>query len=287
MHIQFLGTGSPKPRPERSGTAILVTFDDAGLLFDCGPGATIRLAQAGVPPRRVTHLLFTHLHFDHCTDYPFFVLSRWDQSAGGAAPLQVFGPPGITEFTERLFGPAGAFAPDIAARRFLPSSEAVWVERGGTLPRPAPELVVQDMPVGPIVSGRDWSVQAGLARHGQPYLACYGYRIEHAGRVVVFTGDTGYVPSIVTLAQGADTLIHMCAFLEDELHALGVERIEEVNAGPAVAARVAAEAGVRELVLTHLQSDRLQSPAGQQAALAVVRERFAGPVRFAADLMVL
>jgi ribonuclease BN (tRNA processing enzyme) len=287
MHIQFLGTGSPTPRLERAGTAIVALFDDAGVLFDCGPGTTLRLVQAGVALPRVTHLLFTHLHFDHCTDYPFFALSRWDQAAGSTVALQVIGPPGIEQFTRRLFGPEGAFAPDIAARRFHPMSQAVWTERGGSLPRPAPELSVQEAPVGYVVRGRAWTIRAGLASHGQPHLECYGYRVETEDRTFVFTGDTGYCASIVELARGADILIHMCAFLDEELLALGVPGIEDVCGSPSVAARVAAEAGVRELVLTHFQSSRLQSPEGQEAAIVAARRIFGGHVRTASDLLVL
>jgi ribonuclease BN (tRNA processing enzyme) len=287
MHLQVLGSGSPTPRLARAGTAIVALFDDAGVLFDCGPGTTLRLVQADVALSRVTHLLFTHLHFDHCTDFPFFALARWDQAAGSAAELQVIGPPGVEPFTRRLFGPDGAFAPDIAARRFHPMSQAVWTERGGSLPRPAPELSVQEVPVGHLMRGGRWTIRAGLASHAQPHLECYGYRIETADRTVVFTGDTGYCPSIVELARGADVLIHMCTFLDDELAALGIPGMENVTGSPSVAASVAAEAGVGELVLTHLQSPRLQTPDGQAAAITAAGRIFGGPVRMASDLLVL
>ncbi|MBI3979379.1 MAG: MBL fold metallo-hydrolase [Chloroflexi bacterium] len=287
MHVQMLGTGSPKPRVTRAGASAVILMDDAGLLFDCGPGTTIRLVQADIPSRRITHLFFSHLHFDHCTDYPFFGLSRWDQAAGSAQPLQVFGPPGVEVFHQRLFGPEGVFASDIAARRFNPASQAVWVERGGILPRPEPEIVVRDVPVGIVAKGRDWVVRAAVATHTQPHLESYSYRIDGPGRSVVYTGDTGYCQSLVDLARGADTLIHMCAFPDEELKATGVAGVEEMCSSPAIAARVAAEAGVRELVLTHLQSDRLQSQEGQGAMVAVVQQRFRGAVRVAADLMVV
>jgi ribonuclease BN (tRNA processing enzyme) len=287
MQVRFLGTGSPTPRLERAGTAIVALFDDAGVLLDCGPGTTLRLVQAGVALSRVTHLLFTHLHFDHCTDFPFFALSRWDQAAGSAAALQVIGPPGVEQFSRRLFGPEGAFAPDIAARRFHPMSQAVWTERGGRLPRPAPELSVQEAPVGHVVRGRSWTIRAGLASHAQPQLECYGYRVEADDRTIVFTGDTGYCASIVELARGADVLIHMCAFLDEEMSALGIPGMEEVCGSPSVAARVAAEAGAGELVLTHFQSPRLQTPEGQAAAIVAAKRIFGGPVRTASDLLVL
>jgi hypothetical protein len=51
IRVTLLGTGTPFPTPERFGSAILVEADDRRLLFDCGRGAVIRLAQAGVSPR--------------------------------------------------------------------------------------------------------------------------------------------------------------------------------------------------------------------------------------------
>jgi ribonuclease BN (tRNA processing enzyme) len=79
----------------------------------------------------------------------------------------------------------------------------------------------------------------------------------------------------------------MCAFLDDEMAALGISGMENVCGSPSVAARVAAEAGVGELVLTHFQSPRLQTPEGQEEAVAATRRIFAGPVRVASDLLVL
>src|SRR5207247_10706215 len=125
-------------------------------------------------------------------DYPFFGLSRWDQAAGSAQTLQVLGPPGGEQFHARLFGPEGAFQPDIAARRFHPASEAVWVERGGKLPRPAPEIAVRDVPMGAkgttvVAKGRDWEIRAAIAIHAQPFLECYCYRIDTPERSIVFS----------------------------------------------------------------------------------------------------
>ena len=79
----------------------------------------------------------------------------------------------------------------------------------------------------------------------------------------------------------------MCTLLDDELTALGIPGTENVTARPSVAARVAAESGVGELVLTLFQSARLQSPAGQEEANAAARRVCAGPVRAASDLLAL
>jgi hypothetical protein len=62
IRVTLLGTGTPFPTPERFGSAILVEVADRRLLFDCGRGAVIRLAQAGVSPREIDvsfSLIFT------------------------------------------------------------------------------------------------------------------------------------------------------------------------------------------------------------------------------------
>jgi len=57
------------------------------LLFDHGPGAYHRLMETGVAVTDVSHVFFTHLHYDHCLDYARLLLTRWDQG-GGRIPWQ-------------------------------------------------------------------------------------------------------------------------------------------------------------------------------------------------------
>ncbi len=290
MQVQMLGTGTPIPHPDRAGSSVVVLLEEAGLLFDCGHGTTVRLVQAGIPSRRITHLFFSHLHFDHCVDFPHFGLTRWDRSAGSAQPLQVMGPQGTELFSRRLFGPEGAFAPDIRARRLHPMSQRLWMGRGGSLPRSEPELVVRDVATGLVASGRDWEVRAAVSAHVQPHLECYCYRIDGPGRSVVYTGDTGYSEQVVALARGADVLIHMCSWTDEEVAAqerAGIEPRDPFPSSPSVAARAAAEAGVRELVLTHMHVERLRSVEDRQGVVEAARRVFGGPVRLASDLMVV
>ena len=72
MRIRLLGTGTPTPSLTRMGAGHMVEIGDDVILFDHGPGAYHRMIEAGVEPTQVTHLFLTHLHYDHCVDYP-----RW------------------------------------------------------------------------------------------------------------------------------------------------------------------------------------------------------------------
>jgi ribonuclease Z len=99
---------------------------------------------------------------------------------------------------------------------------------------------------------------------------------------VVFSGDTGECPGLVETARGADTLVHMCCFFDDELERMG---IADTVAGPSIAGRAAAGAGVRKLVLTHPQSEQVDTPEGIERAMEVAARHFSGEIVFARDLL--
>ena len=62
------------------------------IVLDHGPGAHHRLIEGGFKATDATHALFTHLHYDHCMDYPRLVLQRWDIGADKVPDLRVYGP---------------------------------------------------------------------------------------------------------------------------------------------------------------------------------------------------
>jgi ribonuclease Z len=67
---------------EQFGASILVEAGGERLLFDCGRGATLRLAQIGVPLGSISRLFLTHLHSDHVMQIPDLLLTGW---VGGGA----------------------------------------------------------------------------------------------------------------------------------------------------------------------------------------------------------
>src|SRR5216110_3886703 len=111
MRVTLLGTGTPFPNAERFGSAILVEAAGKKLLFDCGRGAVIRLAQAGVSPKEIDGLFLTHLHSDHVVGIPDLWLSGW--FLGRDKPLPLWGPPGTRTMAKHL---VQAFAFDIRTR---------------------------------------------------------------------------------------------------------------------------------------------------------------------------
>ena len=112
--VTLLGSGGgPNPNPRRFGPSILVQAGGQTLLFDCGRGASIRLAQIGMLLGQVRNVFLTHLHSDHIIGLPDLYLTGWG-AQGRKTPFRVWGPSGTKEMMEHL---QKAFDFDIRIRR--------------------------------------------------------------------------------------------------------------------------------------------------------------------------
>jgi ribonuclease Z len=283
MRVTLLGAGVPTPTPRRFGSAYLLDVAGGCLLIDCGPATTFKLIQAGRRAEEVSTLLFTHHHFDHNADYPCFVLTRWDQDVD-QTPLRVFGPPPTTALTRTLFeAPDGAYVCDWTARVEHPGSRRVFANRGGRAPRTAPKIDAAEIDATFALQEAGLSVRAAETVHAQPWLESVAYRIDSDGASIVFTGDTEPVDSVVELARGADMLVCMCW---DTDRAMEADGVSGGMTGTTSAGRLAAAAGVRTLVLTHINA-HLDSPAVREEGLRDVASVFDGRVVFGEELLSL
>jgi ribonuclease Z len=279
--VYVLGAGSPNPTAPRFGSAHVLSVAGELLMFDCGPAATHKLVKAGLFPTNVDYLFFTHHHFDHNIDYPCFLLCRWDQSIGKENGLQVFGPNLTEKITEGIIGENGVFADDWRARVNHPSSQQVFINRGGTLPRKPPSIAAKDVGPGLVYSAKDWRVTAAPAEHVQPWLDSLAYRVDSSEVSVVFTGDTHPCESVTNLARNADVMVCMCA--DDEA---GMRRSQQGSGSCSTvgAARMAQEAGVKKLVLVHV-SPHLARHGVMEGGIGEVRGIFDGEIVFSEEVM--
>ena len=281
LRLTLLGTGTPAALLHRGGASYLVRVGDQQLLFDCGPFAVHRLLEAGSAPMAITSLFLTHLHYDHAADYGHLVLNRWDEGAGKVPELDVYGPEPVERMTATLFGPDGVWAPDLAARTGNPGSQAVYESRGGALPRLPPAPNVTTVAAGDVVEGEGWAVRVAEVVHFQPHLICLAYRLEAAGRSIVFGGDTRPTAALTELAQDAEVLIHMCHYVTGEE---SDTRLTDTCSGHIEAAETARDAGVGTLVLTHITA-RVEQPGVRARVIHEAAEVFPGRIIFGEDLL--
>jgi ribonuclease BN (tRNA processing enzyme) len=185
--------------------------------------------------------------------------------------------------TRLLFDDDGVYGPDIRARIEHQSSIDVFRARGGVPPRSRPRPRITEVRAGSVVDGRQWRVRVGHAAHVQPYLECVAFRVDSDEGSVCYSGDSGACPELVELARGCDVLIHM------NHHFSGTEPSAAYRAACGSHddnARVARDAGVKTLVLTHLL-DQIDRPGTRERIVHEIQRVFPGRVVWGEDLMTL
>ena len=301
------------PSLKRASSGYLIRKGRDVILFDHGPGAHWRLLQAGVRAVEVTHVFMSHLHYDHCVDFVRLYLNRWDQGTGTIPPLRMFGPPGFQRFVNRLFGPEGAFDPDLVARTHHPESLEVFRERGGTGRRGRPGTEVTELTGGDVVEGDGWRLSYVDMPHHQPCLACNGLRLESDEGTVAYTGDVtppfvqgtdgGFAyrpwddPAVEShfeplreLARNAELLIQYLHLPNAEAMigrppALPGRRPDNIaDAMHKLVARIAQEGAVKRMVVTHL-NPAIDQDGVRERVTAEMGAIFHGVLVWGEDLM--
>ena len=260
----------------------MLSVDNEQLMFDCGPATTYKLRRAGIAPTDISHLFFTHHHYDHNADYPCFLLCRWDHEREDVPRLKVYGPPPTDLITQRLIGPEGAFVDDWRVRVEHPASQEVYAARSGQVPRQEPRFDVQEISAGSQVATGSCRVTAGRAIHLQPMMECLTYRVDWDGGSVLITGDTGRHRTIEELAKNVSTLVVNVWDHQENMSAAMTSGF----CGTLDAAELATAAGVDSLVVTH-QSPNLSRPGSKEKAIADMAAVYKGRIIFGEELMAL
>jgi ribonuclease Z len=292
MRVAILGSGSAVPDPERGNPSQAVLVDGEVLLFDCGERTTVNLVRAGINPLDVDYLFFTHLHWDHVSDFGYFAISTW--ACGRRRELPIFGPAGTAAMAE-----ASVFGVHRTDVDFLREYARALPRHVTQRPHESPAYRVEEIDVGCVYETERFRVLAGRVEHHQRVgTPSVGFRVESRHGVVALTGDTAPSKHVVEWARGADVLVHDCAFLDEIIEARGMWS----HSGPTGAGEVAEAAGVGTLVLTHLGPYTSAQPAVEMAAmyyggrrgpevwdeiLARAQARFSGRVVLAHDALVL
>lgn len=244
--VTLLGSGTVALNGERSCSGYLYEAGDVKLLLDCGSGVTRRLAELGLPWAAITHVALTHFHIDHHGDLPTLIFAwKYGQLPPRSQPLTIYGPAGTRALLERL--------------------NAAY---GDWLLAPGFPLEVHEIAPGEVVSLPE---RVRLAAQKVPHTAeSVAYSIEHGGRRVVYTGDTGPDDALADWARGCDLLVCECSLPESMA-------IKE-HLTPEQCAQLAARAEPRHVVLTHFYP-----PVERVDIRAAMAARYTGPVTLGRD----
>jgi ribonuclease Z len=268
LSLTFLGTGASIPTLDRNVAGIAIQREGEMLLFDCGEGNQRQMMRYGVG-FTFKEIFFTHYHADHMLGVTGLLRTMGLQDR--STPVTLYGPKGA----QRILGAAVTLG--IERNKF--PVEIMEIKAGDRLARDQYDIVVFE------TEHRADTVGYALAEHprlgrfnpdrarelGIPEGPLWGELHKgkvvtlvdgrtfgpadlvgppRAGRTLVYTGDTRPHLSVIEAARGADLLVHEATFGGDEL-----ERARETGHSTASeAARIALEAGVRRLVLTHISS---------------------------------
>ncbi|MBC5766743.1 MBL fold metallo-hydrolase [Ramlibacter albus] len=262
-----LGTaGGPILHPEAAQISNALVVGNAIYLFDLGNGVLRQMALAKLPTQGVRAVFISHHHSDHNADLGQVMLAKW--ARGRREPLPIFGPPGTVEMVNGL----------VAANRATVDASYPVVGPGNpplatafkTTDLPAemnePKLVYEDENVRVTsISVEHYLVPSStpIAAGHEPHAVAF--RVEARGRSYVYTGDSAPTPKLARLAKGADVLVTEVvdpeAIQEELLRVLrgdaakfaqgSAERMRKSHLEPSEIGKLAAEAGVKEVVLTH------------------------------------
>lgn len=267
LHVIFLGTGGTLPTINRNPSAIFINRDGEMMLFDCGEGTQQQMMRAKTG-MKLTSIFITHFHADHFLGIPGLIQTM--SFNGRTEPLDIYGPRWTKQFVRLLIelgyyklgfqiNPYELEGGDVidkgdyiiravATDHGVPSLGYVLEEKKRTGRFNRERAIELGIPVGPLFS----KLQKGepVTINGRVIMPSEVVGPGRPGRKLVYSGDTRPCESLAKESECADLLIHD-GTLADELHDWALET-KHTTAGEA--AHLAREAGVKQLVLTHISS---------------------------------
>lgn len=250
MRLTTIGTGTAAPSRGRVQSGHLIEAGGVRLLMDCGSGIASRMADLGVRWQDITHLAITHFHADHVVDLPTLLYAwRYGQLPPRSTALDIIGPVGTVRLLARF---AGVFGDGLLGLGF-------------------PISVRELQPGDAVVLGDGVRLGCFKVPHTEESVA---YSVEHGGRRIVYTGDTGADSALGNWAAGCDVLLAECSLPDSMAMAT------HLTPSQCGALGAAAEPGV--LALTHFYP-----PVEAVDIVSEVQARFGGTVALATDGWIL
>jgi ribonuclease BN (tRNA processing enzyme) len=225
VRLRFLGSGDNFGSGGRFQACIHVDAGATRFLIDCGASSLIAMKRAGISSAAIDAILISHLHGDHFGGIPFFILDA-QLISRRETPLVIAGPPGLKqrahEAMEVLYPGASGVERKFAVR-YIEMIEGETTQMGDLTVRPVR-----------VIHGS-----------GDPP---YALRVECAGKIIAYSGDTEWTDALRTVADGADLFICESYFFEKQMK-------NHINYRTLMAHRT--ELGCKRLIITHLGEEIL------------------------------
>lgn len=271
FELHILGCGSALPTTRHFATSQVVNLRDKLFMIDCGEGAQMQLRKSRLKFSRLNHIFISHLHGDHC--FGLMGLISTFGLLGRTAELHIHSPKGLEELlTPMLNFFCHTLAYKVIFHEFdTRQTSVVYEDRSMTVTtiplqhripccgflfaeKARPNHIIRDMvdfykvPVyelNRIKNGSDY-----VTPEGEVIANTRLTRPSDPPRKYAYCSDTIFRPEIVEQLSGVDLLFHEATFAESEL----ARAKETYHTTAAQAARIALEAGVRQLVIGHFSA---------------------------------
>ena len=271
FELHILGCGSALPTTRHFATSQVVNLRDKLFMIDCGEGAQMQLRKSRLKFSRLNHIFISHLHGDHC--FGLMGLISTFGLLGRTAELLIHSPIGLEELlTPMLNFFCHTLAYKVIFHEFdTRQTSVVYEDRSMTVTtiplqhripccgflfaeKARPNHIIRDMvdfykvPVyelNRIKNGSDY-----VTPEGEVIANTRLTRPSDPPRKYAYCSDTIFRPEIVEQLSGVDLLFHEATFAESEL----ARAKETYHTTAAQAARIALEAGVRQLVIGHFSA---------------------------------
>ena len=276
--LLILGSGTPNPNPERSGSAYAIITNEQAYLVDFGPGV-IRRASAFSPSwggefesmeiQNLKYAFLTHLHSDHSAGLADLILSPWVLER--SEPLNLYGPRGLKQMAEKI---SDAYKIDIDYR--INGSQPSNLEGYKTK--------VREITEGVVYKDQNVIVEAFENDHGE-FKNSFGFVFTTKDKKIVISGDTAYSQKVIEKSKGADILVHEVyserGFREKTKDWQIYHKAHHTSA-PDVG-KIASLSKPKKLVLSHI----LFWGNTEESIVEEVKSNFDGEIIVAEDLMVI
>lgn len=294
LHAVLCGTGTPLPDRERVGPCTAVIAGKHLYIVDAGEGSSRNILLAGLPAGKIEAVLLTHFHSDHIAGLGSILMQRW-VNGGNAKPVEVIGPAGVETV---VAGFNLAYKLD-SGYRTAHHGAAIFPPSGaGGIARPFKLGEGDD--ASTIVLDQDGLKITAFKVDHRPVMPAVGYRFDYKGRSLVVSGDTIPCASLIRHSRNADLLLHEAmqtsslkmienAYRASSNAALAkiMSDVPQYHTSVESAAKIAAQARVRHLVLYHILPALPSCFVLHRAFLGDAQKYFSGPITIGVDGMLI